>query len=336
MRTPTSIVIDRRLANRTLLELLQASFQLSRKRALATLHNRQVRICGGVCIDPQRRVKIGQNIQLCSPLHPGGEGPGVKGSGCAKPAKSILSPIARQIIVRYVDDHIAIVEKPAGLTTVRHADEVQSLGPRAKKFLPPTLVDLMPAVLPRAGKPTKSRIRAVHRIDKETSGLVILARTPAAESDLGKQFRAHSTGRHYLALVRGHAKDARIESQLVPDRGDGRRGSGAGGQTAVTHVRVVESLGAFTLVECRLETGRTHQVRIHLGEVGTPLCGERVYDRPRHGKPAPDTSGAERPMLHAAYLAIDHPATGKRLEWHAKLPKDMSELVKRMKSEPEA
>jgi 23S rRNA pseudouridine1911/1915/1917 synthase len=332
MRTPPSIVIDRRLASRSLLEIVQASFRLSRKLALDALRNRQVRICGGVCVDPQRRVKIGQNIQLISPLPPG-EGPGVRGKACSKTPE-----IARQIVVRYVDEHVLVVEKPAGLTTVRHADEVEALGKRAKKFLPPTLVDLLPTVLARSGEPSpvrgrlKGRIRAVHRIDKETSGLVVLARTQEAETHLGKQFRAHTVGRHYVALVRGQAKDERIESHLVADRGDGRRGSGEAksGQNAVTHVRVVERLGEFTLVECRLETGRTHQVRIHLGEQGTPLCGERVYDRPLNGKPLPDKSGAKRPLLHAAYLAIDHPATGKRIEWHAKLPKDMSDMVKRV------
>jgi 23S rRNA pseudouridine1911/1915/1917 synthase len=88
-------------------------------------------------------------------------------------------------------------------------------------------------------------------------------------------------------------------------------------------------LGAFTLVECRLETGRTHQVRIHLGERGTPLCGERVYDRPLHGRPLPDASGAKRPMLHAATLALSHPATGKRLAWEAEMPEDMAGLLKK-------
>ena len=164
--------------------------------------------------------------------------------------------------------------------------------------------------------PVERSIRAVHRLDKETSGLVVLARTPEAESHLGKQFRAHTIGRRYLALVRGVAKDARIESRLMADRGDGRRGSGADGQLAITHVRLIETLSEFSLVECELETGRTHQVRIHLGEAGTPLCGERVYDRPLHGKPLPDTSGAERPMLHAAYLAFDHPVT-ECMEWNA-------------------
>ena len=317
MRTPSSVIIDRRLAGRPLLDVLLTSFHLSRKDGLNALKSRKVLICGGACVDPQRRVKIGQHIQL--------------ERESKEPEKPRVPAIAREIVVRHVDEHIVVVEKPAGLTTVRHADEVASLGKRAKKFLPPTLVDLLPAVLAKIGKHAKGRIRAVHRIDKETSGLVVLARTPDAESKLGKQFRAHSTGRHYLALVRGPAKDARIESHLVADRGDSRRGSGTGGQLAITHVRVIEPLGDFALVECRLETGRTHQVRIHLGEAGTPLCGERVYDRPLHGAPLPDCSGAKRPLLHAAYLALDHPATGKRMEWHAKVPNDMSELVKRWK-----
>ena len=126
----------------------------------------------------------------------------------------------------------------------------------------------------------------------------------------------------------------RIESYLTRDRGDGRRGSTDNhdeGKQAVTHVKVLEQLGDFALVECELETGRTHQVRIHLGEAGTPLCGERVYDRPLHGKPMPDSSGARRPILHAASLGFQHPATGKRMEWQSPLPKDLAELVRRLK-----
>jgi 23S rRNA pseudouridine1911/1915/1917 synthase len=316
MRNPHSIIIDRHLAGHTLLEILQRGMRLSRKAALQALGNQQVRISGGVCTDPQRRLKIGHHVQLDQ----------------AEKSADVLPEIARQIVVRYLDEEILVVEKPAGLTTVRHAEEAESFGRRAKKFLPPTLVDLLPAVLKHHKQSFSGRLRAVHRIDKETSGLVILARTPEAESHLGKQFRAHTIGRHYLALVRGQAKDERIESYLVRDRGDGRRGSGtaAEGQKAITHVRVVEPLGDFTLVECRLETGRTHQVRIHLGEQGTPLCGERVYDRPLNGQPLPDRSGAKRPMLHAAYLAVDHPRSGKRLDWHSELPKDMKELRKKL------
>ena len=190
-------------------------------------------------------------------------------------------------------------------------------------------------------------MRTVHRLDNETSGLVVFARTAEAERHLGRQFRAHTTDRLYLALVRGRAKAGRIESVLVRDRGDGRRGGAtdpaANGQRAVTHVRVVEDLGDYTLVECRLETGRTHQVRIHLGEAGTPLCGERVYDRPIHGRPAADDSGAKRITLHAATLGFEHPATGERMQWTSPLPKDMAELLRRLRagsserlSEPEA
>jgi 23S rRNA pseudouridine1911/1915/1917 synthase len=252
--------------------------------------------------------------------------------GKPKPSQAARrSPLAQAIRVRFIDAHIVVVDKPAGLTTVRHASEAEELGRRARRFLPPTLVDLLPGILP-AGK-RGGRVRAVHRLDKETSGLVVLARTAAAETNLGRQFRAHTVGREYFALVRGQAKSERIESYLLRDRGDGRRGSGPGnaGQKAVTNIHVVERLGDFTLASCRLETGRTHQVRIHLGERGTPLCGERVYDRPLHGKPVPDRSGAKRPLLHAAVLAIDHPATGQRLSWTAKLTKDMDEVLRKVR-----
>jgi 23S rRNA pseudouridine1911/1915/1917 synthase len=235
------------------------------------------------------------------------------------------------IVVRYQDDQVVVVEKPPGLTTMRHPDEAAEFGARARRFLPPTLADLLPPLLGRAGK--APRPRAVHRIDKDTSGLVVFALTPRAEAHLGRQFRAHTIERRYLALVRGRAASGRIESWLVRDRGDGRRGGGpaGAGQRAVTHVKVVEELGDYTLVECRLETGRTHQVRIHLGEAGTPLCGERVYDRPVNGRPLPDGSGAKRAMLHAARLGIDHPATGKRMAWDSEMPPDMAKLLARLR-----
>jgi 23S rRNA pseudouridine1911/1915/1917 synthase len=231
------------------------------------------------------------------------------------------------IRVRYADQDVVVVEKPPGLTTMRHPHEAAEFGARAQRFLPRTLADLLPSILK-----SKSRFRAVHRLDKETSGLVVFARTAEAEGHLSRQFRAHTIDRRYQALVRGRVSPGTIESILVRDRGDGRRGSGIGpGQKAITHVRVLEKLGDFTLVECRLETGRTHQVRIHLGEANTPLCGERVYDRPLHGAPLPDGSGAKRVMLHAARLGFDHPTTGKRLAWEAPLPQDMADLLAKLR-----
>jgi 23S rRNA pseudouridine1911/1915/1917 synthase len=249
----------------------------------------------------------------------------------------VQAPRPRQnptgIVVRYQDAQFVVVDKPPGLTTMRHADEAAEFGKRAQRFLPPTLAELLPSLL-AAGRPGQgTALRAVHRIDKETSGLVVFARTPQSEAHLGRQFRQHTIERRYLALVRGRAASQRIESWLVRDRGDGRRGGGPAGdgQRAVTHVSVIEELGGYTLVECRLETGRTHQVRIHLGEAATPLCGERVYDRPINGRPLPDGSGAKRVMLHAARLGFDHPASGKRMTWDSEMPPDMSQLLERLR-----
>jgi 23S rRNA pseudouridine1911/1915/1917 synthase len=258
----------------------------------------------------------------------------------------VKTPRGPRPVLRFIDEHIVVVEKPAGLTTMRHAEDVEEQGPRARRFLPDTLADLLPGLIAEQVPGPPGKVRAVHRIDKETSGLVVFARTVAAERHLGQQFRAHSTERLYLAIVRGKATSGRIESWLVRDRGDGRRGGApltalprganatplAGGQRAVTHVRVVEELGEYTLVECRLETGRTHQVRIHLGEAGTPLCGEHIYDRPLHGRPCPDGSGLERIALHAATLGFDHPATGKRVRWTSPLPTDLAGLVERLRA----
>jgi 23S rRNA pseudouridine1911/1915/1917 synthase len=218
---------------------------------------------------------------------------------------------------------------------MRHADEAAEFGSRGRRYLPATLQDLLPSLIAaRTGGPP-GQVRAVHRIDKETSGLVVFARSESTERHLAGQFRAHSSERRYLAIVRGQAKTGRIESWLVRDRGDGRRGSGSErgqGQRAVTHVRVVEELGDFTLVECRLETGRTHQVRIHLGEVGTPLCGERVYDRPINGRPVRDSSGMQRVALHAATLGLEHPVTRQQMRWTSPLPEDMEELLRRLRA----
>ncbi len=235
-----------------------------------------------------------------------------------------------------------VVDKPAGLTTTRHPEEFEEFGIRGRRFLPKTLADLLPNMLrEEEGRGAPTKVIPVHRLDKDTSGLVVFARTPAAARNLGKQFREHTVERVYLALVRGHAQEGRIESWFVRDRGDSRRGSVPAekvdtlkktAQHAVTNVRVAERLGDYTLVQCRLETGRTHQVRIHLGEAGTPLCGERIYDRPPHGKPLPDGSGARRTALHAAFLGLNHPATGKRFRWTCALWQDMADLLERLRS----
>jgi len=235
------------------------------------------------------------------------------------------------IDVIYADEALVVVNKPAGLTTMRHTYEEAEFGERARRYLPKTLADYLPSLL---GSPRR-KVYAVHRLDRDTSGLVVFARTPQAARQLSEQLRSHRIERRYWAITRGIPPEGRLESWLVRDRGDGRRGSttpkAAGAKRAVTYVQVIEKLGPFALVECRLETGRTHQVRIHLGEAGTPLCGERIYDRPLHGKPYPDASGAARPMLHACTLGFVHPITGESLLWEAPPPADFRELVERLR-----
>jgi 23S rRNA pseudouridine1911/1915/1917 synthase len=176
----------------------------------------------------------------------------------------------------------------------------------------------------------------VHRLDRDTSGLLVFARSVAAERQLAQQFRKHATHRRYLAIARGNVAAQTISTNLVRDRGDGRRGSTKlpdVGKQAVTHVKPIERIGDYTLVECRLETGRTHQIRIHLAERGHPLCGEKVYHQPLFGEPMPDTSGAPRLALHAAELGFEHPVTGERLRFQMPLPTDLREWLGRLRRE---
>jgi 23S rRNA pseudouridine1911/1915/1917 synthase len=303
-------IVTSREAGSSILELVRKRMKLSWSQAKRLFSERRVVLAGTPCPNPGQRLRSGQHIEIQDPM----------------PQK----PMAAVIKIRFLDKDIVVVEKPPGLTTMRHPEEALEFGHRAKKYLPPTLADLLPDLLAGRKGERRSPVRAVHRLDKDTSGLVVFARTPAAEGHLGRQFRAHTVARKYLAVVRGQAKNARIESQFHRDRGDGRRGSGpsgAAGKIAITNVTVVERLGDFTLVECRLETGRTHQVRIHLGESGTPLCGERVYDRPMKGQPIKDKSGAPRLALHAAMLGFVHPSTGERLQFESRLPADLTNFM---------
>lgn len=255
-----------------------------------------------------------------------------KGCSAAPPSDRTDKSTAPALEIVYLDDDIVVVNKPPGLTTMRHAYEAAEFGERGRRYLPATLADHLPAWI---GVPSQ-RILAVHRLDRDTSGLVVFALNETAARCLSEQLRRHKMERRYWALTRGIPTSERLESWLVRDRGDGRRGSAPnastpGAKRAITYIRILEKLGRYALVECRLETGRTHQVRIHLGEAGFPLCGERVYDRPLHGLPYPDDSGAQRPMLHAVRLGFVHPVSGEHLLWEAPPPEDFRHLLERLR-----
>jgi 23S rRNA pseudouridine1911/1915/1917 synthase len=188
-------------------------------------------------------------------------------------------------------------------------------------------MDLIRDAWRRMGRPaTETPIHVVHRIDKETSGLLVYAKSKRAEVALAAQFRAHTVGRTYVCVAHGAVKPGRIESTLVTDRGDGLRGSRPGGKRAVTHVAVVRRLRDATLCEVRLETGKTHQIRIHLAEQGHPLVGERVYIRDFENsgrRPLP----AQRLLLHAATLGFAHPVTAEHLRFDSPLPPDFQSAL---------
>ena len=160
---------------------------------------------------------------------------------------------------------------------------------------------------------------------------MVFARNKKAESHLSLQFREHSIRRVYLAIVAGHVQEQTIASNLVRDNGSGRRGSTSRtdvGKWAVTHVHPLEQLPGFTLVECRLETGRTHQIRIHLADRGHPVCGDHVYGRrERGGHEAKDAS--PRLALHAGCLAFRHPNDNRLLHFESALPDDFKQFLAR-------
>jgi len=178
----------------------------------------------------------------------------------------------------------------------------------------------------------------VHRLDKETSGLLCFAKTKLAERGLHHIFQNHLATRTYLALAEGEVAPGRIDSHLVADRGDGLRGSARpdqrgrspAGRRAVTHVEVIERLAGATLCRVRLETGRTHQIRIHLSERGHPLVGDRVYDRDRRraGDPGIDS---DRLMLHAERLGFLHPVGATPLDFTTPPPPAFTAVLERVR-----
>jgi 23S rRNA pseudouridine1911/1915/1917 synthase len=203
-----------------------------------------------------------------------------------------------EIAILHADDHLLVVDKPAGLLVVG-----------APGRSGPTAVD-------RVGRQLGARVFAVHRLDEDTTGVLVLARTLEAKRALEGMFRAHAIERVYLALVARAPSPAAgtIESRLVEEGGAMRSVAGRG-QRAVTHYALRERRAGGALVECRLETGRRNQIRVHMAEIGCPVVGDRKYGwRPRRGE------RIARPLLHAWRLRLRHPITGALLEIEAIAP----------------
>jgi 23S rRNA pseudouridine1911/1915/1917 synthase len=322
MSEPVTITISTELVGKTVLAVLRvAAPGESWSKLRNKLVRSQVTVNGVACIDEARRVEDGDRIELHD-----------RQMKAAEPV---------DVNLLYVDPHIVVVEKPAGIMTHRRPEE--RFWSDEKKARQPTLEECVAKLLARrshdqGGRDRKRpvwvpQLRIVHRLDRDTSGVLVMARNDEAELKLIDQFRRHAAHRVYWAIVHGHPVEETIQSNIVRDRGDGRRGSVNNpkmGQRAVTHVRPLEDLGDYSLVECRLETGRTNQIRIHLSERGHLVCGDAKYSQPYAAKPIEDRSGAPRLSLHAAELGFKHPVTGEDVCFRIPFPRDLSDFYNRL------
>jgi 23S rRNA pseudouridine1911/1915/1917 synthase len=216
-----------------------------------------------------------------------------------------VRPDAERLIV-HLDEDLAVIEKPAGL--VVHS---------APSHRGETLVDLLEGI---AGGGEGGRPGIVHRLDKDTSGLMIVARNEESHRALARMVKEREVGRQYTSLVEGHldSRSGTIDAPLGRHRRRRTRRAikGTGSREARTHFDVIETLPADTFVHARLETGRTHQIRVHFAAIGHPVAGDPEYgSRGRHG--------LQRQFLHSSRLAFVHPRTGEELEFRSELPVDL-------------
>jgi 23S rRNA pseudouridine1911/1915/1917 synthase len=224
-----------------------------------------------------------------------------------------LEPEAMELRIVYEDEHLLVVDKPAGL--VVHPARGHAGG---------TLVHGLLAHDAAGGDAERPGI--VHRLDRDTSGLMVVAKSEEAHRRLQRLVRTRALERHYLALVVGRprSRTGRIEAPIGRDRRDPLRRSldTDAPRDAVTHFEVIELLPRHSLVGVRLETGRTHQIRVHLAAIDLPVAGDAVYGRP-------EELGLDRQFLHSARLAFPHPFTSARVETESALPNDLAAALAR-------
>ncbi|NUT56697.1 MAG: RluA family pseudouridine synthase [Thermoleophilia bacterium] len=233
------------------------------------------------------------------------------------PVEGPLQPEKMDLRVVWEDQHLLVVDKPAGV--VVHPGTGHRSG---------TLVHGLLAHEPAGGDEDRPGI--VHRLDRDTSGLLVVARSDEAHARLQEAIRRRLIERRYLALVKGspRSRTGRIEAPIGRDRLDRSRHSldTATPRDAVTHFELLELLGPRALLALRLETGRTHQIRVHLEAIELPVAGDPVYG-------AAGDLGLERQFLHAAGLAFDHPFTDERIDVEAPLPDDLAAALERARAE---
>ena len=285
------------------LDKLLVSGTLTRSRAAALIHEERVTVNGIVVDHPSFKPKYGDIVAVNIP----------DTEDTANIAENI------PITLLYEDESLAVVIKPCGMVVHPAAGNLQG-----------TLVNaLLAHCSDLSGINGVIRPGIVHRLDKETSGAMLVAKTDLAHVSLAEQIRSHSAGRIYLAVVYGNlvADAGRIEGAIGRHPKDRKKMAVVRqlGKPAVTHFQVVERLGRYTVVSCRLETGRTHQIRVHMASIGHPLVGD-----PKYG-PAKTEPGIKGQALHSSEIHFTHPRTGETMTFSAPLPQDMKDLIERLR-----
>jgi 23S rRNA pseudouridine1911/1915/1917 synthase len=269
--------------------------ELSRARVQKLIADGHITVNGQLA-RPGLKLNTGDKIKVIIPPTP--------------PEKPLPEAIPLNII--YEDEDLLVIDKPAGLTV--HP---------APGHPGHTLVNALLARFPHlAGVGDSLRPGIVHRLDRDTSGLMLVAKNSKAQADLIGQFKSHSVTKAYLALVRGRLtpKEGIIEAAIGRDpRHRQRMAVVEGGREARTEYQVVRYIGGYTLLEVRPETGRTHQIRVHLGAIGFPVVGDKIY-----GVKSPFLS---RQFLHASRLGFSLPATGKYVEFKSELPAELEKAL---------
>ena len=286
--------------------LTEALADLSRERVKALISSGQVTAADGTPVrDPARKAIGGQRFAVAIPT--------------PAPAHNEAQDIPLTVV--FEDDHLIVIDKPAGL--VVHPAAGNPDGTLVNALLHHCAGRL-------SGIGGVARPGIVHRIDKGTSGLMVAAKNDRAHEGLAKQFAAHSIDRRYRAIVAGRPNPpaGSIDAPLARSPANRKKVAVVtSGKRAVTHYRTLQPLREAALVECRLETGRTHQVRVHMTSIGNPLLGDPVYGRtkPAH-RPLLETLRFRRQALHAAHLGFIHPVKSNALSFDSELPADMQEL----------
>jgi 23S rRNA pseudouridine1911/1915/1917 synthase len=283
--------------------LAQLLPQHSRSRLKGWIEAGLVTVNGVAVTEPKGKLRGGETVVVIE---------------LADPRATSFAPEAIALSVQFEDNAILVLDKPAGLVVHPGSGNWDGTLLNALLHHAPAL-----AALPRAG--------IVHRLDKDTSGLMVVAKTPEAQTDLVRQLQARTVQRGYLAVVWGNlARATTIDAPI--GRHPTQRTSMAvveSGKPARTHVEILERFGAATLIRCRLETGRTHQIRVHLTALGHPLLGDPTY----RGRRTPSQSlplavrSFARQALHAQQLGLVHPVTHASLQWEAAPPQDFNDLV---------